>query len=363
MTKLKILSSLKQRPWLLIPLLCVIPLLGILFISHPRQSPPQSGAGTRPAPTIKTIPALASPTPKPFLPAQKQINHQQPKPIQGQQAKVHRGGGVTHPATQKRIPIHPSYPKVWSDTTILPIDSVLEMRVALANGVDSLAVGTSTRGKVLDQKGHLLHELVSTNTYNAKSDGQAIHFASWKVPSTVCIEPTQGGYLYVGDRWYRGRVLLVAQGSSLLAVNYVSLKDYLYSVVGSEEPPYWPIEALKAQAIAARSYALSYYFKPASSLYHLGATEAYQVYGGVEKEADTTHQAVDSTLGEFLSHKGGVVESLYAASDDLVATAHGGIGMSQTGALKLAQQGYNYHHILSTYYPGTGVSRIELDQE
>jgi peptidoglycan hydrolase-like amidase len=119
--------------------------------------------------------------------------------------------------------------------------------------------------------------------------------------------------------------------------------------------------ALKAQAIAARSYALTYYFKPAHSLYNIGDDESYQVYAGADKEADTTYQAVDQTAGEFISYRGGIVESLYAASDDIVIEAHGGRGMSQLGALKLAEEGYDYRQILGTYYPGTGLARIEVD--
>jgi SpoIID/LytB domain protein len=70
--------------------------------------------------------------------------------------------------------------------------------------------------------------------------------------------------------------MLVASQGRLWAVNYVDMASYLYSVVGSEVSPSWPIESLKAQAIAARSYALAHYFRPASSFYHLGATEQYR---------------------------------------------------------------------------------------
>ena len=110
-------------------------------------------------------------------------------------------------------------------------------------------------------------------------------------------------------------------GGKLWAVNLVNLRNYLHSVVASEVSSSWPQEALKAQAVAARSYALTYYFKPMSSLFQLGATEYYQVYSGIGREAASTNQAVDATAGEFVSYRGGIVESLYAASDDIVAEA------------------------------------------
>jgi SpoIID/LytB domain protein len=153
----------------------------------------------------------------------------------------------------------------------------------------------------------------------------------------------------------------VAKDGRLWAVNYVNLRNYLHSVVASEVSPSWNNAALKAQAVAARSYALTYYFRPANPLYHLGNDEYYQVYSGIEREAAQTNAAVDETSGEYVSYKGGIVESLYAASDDIVAEAFQGKGMSQLGALSLANQGYSYETILSSYYPGTAVGKIVQD--
>ncbi|HEY9847247.1 MAG TPA: SpoIID/LytB domain-containing protein, partial [Candidatus Caenarcaniphilales bacterium] len=133
----------------------------------------------------------------------------------------------------------------------------------------------------------------------------------------------------------------------------MALESYLYSVVGGEMPAYWPLEALKAQAIAARSYALVHLLRPAHALYDLGATTRWQQYEGIQAEANTTQAAVNQTRGLLLSDQGGVVESMYAASEAIVTEVFGGRGMSQTGAHKLAMQGYDYLHILGAYYPGT----------
>jgi peptidoglycan hydrolase-like amidase len=164
----------------------------------------------------------------------------------------------------------------------------------------------------------------------------------------------------VGDRWYRGKVLIVTQGSGLLVVNYVNLEHYLYSVVGSEMHADAPLEALKAQAIAARSYALVHIIRPASDWFDLGNTQRWQVYKGTQSEYNTTQMAVNATAGQILSHSGGVVESLYAATDEIVSRAHGGRGMSQTGAYELARQGYDHVRILNRYYPEVGLARVVL---
>jgi len=97
-----------------------------------------------------------------------------------------------------------------------------------------------------------------------------ILFRTWQIPSPLWIEPTEGGAVFISDRWYRGKLLLVAQGDNLLAINYVDLEQYLTSVVGSEMSAAAPTEALKAQAVAARSYALVHTFRPASSWHDLG---------------------------------------------------------------------------------------------
>ena len=252
-----------------------------------------------------------------------------------------------------------NYAKVQAPAaTEIPV----EMRVAIANEASSLAIATSTSGYVFDNSGKYLRALPAGQGVSAQSDSQTIRLDSGKTASSIWIQAAQGGYVYVGEHWYRGRVKLIAQDTGLLAVNYVNLGEYLYSVVGCEMPSSWPLSALKAQAVAARSYALVQYVRSANPDYHMGATEAWQVYRGLDGETSSTRQAVDATAGLLLSYKGGLVESLYASTDEIVARAHSGKGMSQTGALIMAQQGYDYLHILGAYYPGAGLSRIDTKE-
>ncbi len=235
----------------------------------------------------------------------------------------------------------------------------VKIRVAIADGVKSLVIGTSTSSEVLDARGKVLGKLSAHEGQNVIPDGSSIRIGKWKTSAGVWVKPTQEGLVFVGDRWYRGHLMLVSQGNSLLVVNYVDLESYIASVVGSEVSPSWPMDALKAQAIAARSYALVHHMRPANSLYDLGNTQRWQVYRGISSEWNTTHQAVQETHGVFLSYKGGVVESMYAASDEIVTKVFEGQGMSQNGALNLANQGYNYKQILGNYYPGTTLAWLD----
>jgi peptidoglycan hydrolase-like amidase len=232
------------------------------------------------------------------------------------------------------------------------------MRVAVAKNVGSLEVATSTDGYLMDLNGQGFCNLPAQQSMVLRPQGGGLGYGGCQLTNTVWLEPGEGGYVYVGDKWFKGRVLLMGSGSTLTAVNFVLMHDYLSSVVGSEMYVTWPLEALKAQAVAARSYALVHHVRNANRPYDLDNTQRYQAYLGIAKETNTTQAAVAATTGEFISYNGGIVESLYAASDAIVQAAHGGKGMSQTGAMELARQGYGYTEILGNYYPNTSLSRL-----
>ncbi len=234
------------------------------------------------------------------------------------------------------------------------------LRVAIARDASSLTVATSTVAVVMDAQGTVLGEMAAESGTIAQPTASGINFSPWQASTVVWVKPQADGLVYVDGRWYRGTVQLIQQGQKLLAVNHVDLESYLYSVVGAEMPASWPIEALKAQAIAARSYALVHTVRPASDYYDLGDTPRWQAYNGVQSESNPTHTAVNQTRGILLSYEGGVVESLYASSDDLVIEAHKGYGMSQHGAKDLAGKNLNYQQILGYFYPGTTLAALQL---
>lgn len=252
----------------------------------------------------------------------------------------------------------PDNPELLAAGAALVIDDALEMRVAIARNTASLQVGSSSQGWLVDANGQQRCEIPAQSSLSATATGQGLNFNDCKLSTAVWLEASAGGYLYIGDSWFKGRVLLLNDGGTVLAVNFVLLRDYLSSVVGAEMYPHWPLEALKAQAVAARSYALTHHVRPASDHFDLDNTQRYQAYKGVGVETTNTQIAVAATGGEFISYQGGIVESLYAASDQIVQEAHGGQGMSQTGAKDYAVQGYTYEQILGRYYPSTTLSRL-----
>ncbi|WP_017850631.1 SpoIID/LytB domain-containing protein [Leptospira interrogans serovar Szwajizak] len=96
----------------------------------------------------------------------------------------------------------------------------------------------------------------------------------------------------------RGSIHLIPQNQGpALVINVLPLEEYLLAVVPSEVPYSWPMEALKAQAICARTYAVREILNKKNALYDVEATTNSQVYGGIEKEHPFTTKAVQDTAG------------------------------------------------------------------
>ncbi len=193
---------------------------------------------------------------------------------------------------------------------VSPAQAATELRVAIKEGVSRVQVGSSTKAIVRDSAGQQVGEIAPLNAFNAQGGGGNVVLGQWR-SQRLWIEPTASGVVWIGDRWYRGRTELVPTNGGLTAVNYVNLEDYLYSVLGSEMFPTWPLEALKAQAVAARSYAIYKLSSGNNSVYDLGDTTTWQVYKGVESEALPTHQAVDATAGQVMTYGGKVILAVF----------------------------------------------------
>jgi len=142
--------------------------------------------------------------------------------------------------------------------------------------------------------------------------------------SGYIIKPAKaGGLLAFNDRSYRGSFLIkrttrlnpkiassvnnIAADQAITAFNIINcldIEDYLLSVVPSEMPSLWPSEALKAQAIAARSYAIANLGKHGSAGYDLKDNTEDQVYLGIRSESQPTNEAVNATRGLVIKYDG-----------------------------------------------------------
>lgn len=113
---------------------------------------------------------------------------------------------------------------------------------------------------------------------------------------------------------YRGMLTFSVKGSTMTGVNVIGLEEYLYGVVPSEMPRSYHAEALKAQAVAARTYAMTKLGAHSGSGYQLCDTTACQVYKGYSNEADATTEAVNETAGEVACYQGSPIEAVFSAS-------------------------------------------------
>jgi len=130
----------------------------------------------------------------------------------------------------------------------------------------------------------------------------------------ISIKPI-GEKISVDGVWYRGFIYLKRlDNSDMTVINVVDLEEYLYSVIGQEMSPSWNIEALKAQAVCARTYALRNLDTYKSYGFNLCTTQRTQVYLGIKSETERTIRAVEETRGKTVRYNGALAEVFYFSS-------------------------------------------------
>ena len=141
------------------------------------------------------------------------------------------------------------------------------------------------------------------------SDGSS---RSLSARSAIEVQSDDPRGIWLGSRRYRGRLQLLVRGGQVQVVNHLGIETYLTSVVGSEMPHKWPLPALQAQAVAARTYALRQRGKAGD--FDVKATVSSQVYRGVESETPSTIEAVESTRSLVLIHGGRLINAVFHSS-------------------------------------------------
>jgi len=116
-------------------------------------------------------------------------------------------------------------------------------------------------------------------------------------------------FTLAGKGTYRGSLEVRASGGSLLAINVIDIEDYVRGVVAEESPASWPIEALKAQAVAVRSYGLSTGIR--GGTFDLYDDTRSQAYGGVRAETARTDQAVSATQLQVVLYGGKIAQTFF----------------------------------------------------
>jgi len=192
----------------------------------------------------------------------------------------------------------------YTGTAIAPLSGRSEVRVLLQTAPEVTFSGVARAGR---------RPLDPARTYTARAAGDIVELRSasgrllarWRGVLTVggteafqLAGPVPSGI--TAGQW-RGVLELRAGGGELQAINVVDLESYVRGVVAAESPSSWPAEALKAQAVAARTYAIT--TQKSGTFDHFADTRS-QVYQGVAGETPTTDAAVAATAGEVVTYQG-----------------------------------------------------------
>ena len=212
--------------------------------------------------------------------------------------------------------------------TTLGTSPVTQVRVLLQEKLTQAAAGAPGGLTAADEGGSATLPIAGPSVVTVRKDASgfslvdatgAVLASGWTGP--VSLTATGGGPVTlsgaglngVRDGRYRGRLRVLAGADGLAVVNVVTLESYLLGVVASEMPSDWKPEALEAQAIAARTYAVATR-KPASSPYDLYPDQRSQVYRGLAGEGAPSSAAVDATAGQVVLYQGQPIVTYFSSS-------------------------------------------------
>ncbi len=196
----------------------------------------------------------------------------------------------------------------YDGTALGTIDPNQVVRVLLAPGNPQFTGATAAGGHTLDPSlTYSVRALRSGALALVDPEGKSVgRFAS---PVTVTGPAPLG---LVGQGQYRGALVFTAVGGSVQTVNAVDLEDYVRGVIAAEMPARWPLAALEAQAVVARTYAIT--AAVAGNGYELYSDTRSQVYGGVAAETPQTDAAVAATSGQIVTYDGNPATTYFFAS-------------------------------------------------
>lgn len=144
--------------------------------------------------------------------------------------------------------------------------------------------------------------------------GMRIGKEEWECQG-IRIEPLKDRDLLLQRTRFRGVVSILKDTKGLLyTINTLDLESYLYGVLHHEVAPWWPMEGLKAQAVAARTYAVYEALVSKSAEYDLKSSTSSQVYGGSTTERYRSKRAIDLTAGQILTYQGKVFPAFFHAT-------------------------------------------------
>lgn len=213
-------------------------------------------------------------------------------------------GCATAPVSHNPFPSGPNPPATGETTPTLRIRVAIAVRQAsirLTAPESFVLSGFPMEGTPVVEKGEERYR-------------EAVLTADKLYGREALIEPLGEGQIGVNGKSYRGSLKIIGDGAgTLTAINELSLEDYVMGVLAGEIPRNWPLESLKAQAIAARTFAVlkRSQARGAGEPYDLENTALFQMYRGSDLVNDQIQQAVSQTAGEILTYDSKPIQAFF----------------------------------------------------
>lgn len=190
-----------------------------------------------------------------------------------------------------------------------------DVRVAIIQDAASLNIKISGSYEISDAKAKLLFRgLDLKTTVTGYKAGILIAGRNFNT-ERILIRTINPDIIIINGRTFRGDIQLIkTSGSRLTVINRIDLEDYVKGILYHEASHYWPMEALKAQAIISRTYAVYQIQENKRRDFDVTSDIYSQVYGGKASERERTNKAVRDTAGEVLIYQGKAIPAYYHAT-------------------------------------------------
>lgn len=188
-----------------------------------------------------------------------------------------------------------------------------EIRVALGLNLSDISITLPKGGTIFNPlKNKQIAEFSQKKTLTFRYQKNTFSIAGFdQLYSDIKITPSGNSFFSYKGKRYRGNVKIMASQKGISVINYVDLEKYLYGVVPYEVPMSWQIESIKAQAVAARTYAIKCLGQYPDSNFDVYDTVKDQVYGGVDGEHPKAIESVEYTRGLILTYQGWPIKAYY----------------------------------------------------
>lgn len=148
----------------------------------------------------------------------------------------------------------------------------------------------------------------------ANNSSPVIQSGDGKIFSSPAIFESHTGFIFLNNKSYRGKIIIYAEKEECIVVNSVDTEKYIAGLINKEMLSSWPLEALKAQAVASRTYAFYQKEQNKNKIYDVENSTQDQVYDGADSETPKSNTAAESTRGTILSWRGRPIKAFYHAN-------------------------------------------------